>query len=320
MNYRFPENTISPTGKYEIIYGYKEEFGMGGPCAGSIYLAEKDKPPMFIQGMCYEDIRFADDESCFYFLHLNINRQIQVMQYLFESNTLKLFYDVFEIAAFGSTKTQFGYSVNGKNWIPTENRYNEGLIICDTNDENVETKTIISPKINIIPNDGIEIISIGEERTSVNKRVKGFTAYEGRKIDYYTEFGFHVHYDDENLVEAIEIMIDMQGVFELYDKNPHTIEISEMVEILKSKNNGETNPIDEPEDYMFLELSLGIFRGSTPEKYQLFIEQYKKEEPENFKNGTPEWMLEEFEKTKHFQTILIGKKDYFRNPIYFVKE
>jgi hypothetical protein len=320
MNYRFPENSVSPSGNYEIIFGYKEEFGMGGPYAGSIYLAFKDKPPMFIHSMCYGDLRWTDDESCFYFLHLNIDRKIQVMQFLIETNELKLFFDIFEIAELETTSTKYGYSVNGKNWIPTENRYNEGLIICDTNDENVETKTIISPKINIIPKDGIEIISIGDERSFVNKRVKGFTTYEGGKIDYYTNYGFHIHYDENNLVEAIEIMLDMQGVFELYGKNPHTTEIEEMVEILKAKNNGETNPIDEPEDYMFLELSLGIFRGSTPEEFEKYIEETKKENPEDFKNGTPEWMLEDLEKTKHFQTLLIGNKDYFRNPVYFVKE
>ena len=226
---------------------------------------------------------------------------------------------MFETAEFETTSTKWGYTVNGKNWIPKENKYNEGLIICDTNDENIEAQTIISPKIRIIPNDGIEIISLGEKRTSVNKRVKGFTTYEGQKIDYYTEFGFHVHYDDQDLVEAIEIMFDMQGVFELYGKNPHTTEIGEMVEILKAKNNRETNPIDEPEDYMFLELSLGIFRGTTPEKFEKYIEEAKAENPNDFLNGIPEWMLEDLEKAKYFQTVLIGKKDYFKDPVYYEK-
>jgi hypothetical protein len=316
MNNRIPENTLSPTGKYEIIYGYKDEFGMGGPYAGSIYLAESGKPPMFIHAMCYGDLRWADDESCFYFLLLK-NRKLHVMQFLIETNELKLFYDTYQMAKL-ETVSKHGYTVNGKNWVESANAYNEGLVICDTNDKNIETKTVLSPKIIIIPNDGIEIISFGDERSFVNKRVKGFTTYE--KTDYYTTYGFHVHYDDNNLVEAIEIMFDMQGVFELYDKNPHTTEISEMVEILKAKNNGETNPIDEPEGYMFLELSLGIFRGSTPEKFQIYIEQTKAENPDDFKNGTPEWMLEDLEKTKHFQNLLIGKKDYFRNPIYLIKE
>jgi hypothetical protein len=251
MNFRYPENTISPTGKYEIIYGYKEEFGMGGPYAGSIYLAEIGKPPMLIHSMCYGDLHWADDESCFYFLVLK-NRKLQVMQFLTETNELKLFYDIFDYAEFETTTTKHGYTVNGKNWVESTNAYNEGLIICDTNDENVETKTIISPKIIIIPKDGIEIISLGEERKSVNERVKGFETYENSKIDYYTNYGFHVHYDDKNVVEAIEIMFDMQGVFELYDKNPHTTEISEMVEILKAKNNGETNPIVDHVYFIFL--------------------------------------------------------------------
>jgi hypothetical protein len=318
MNYRFPENSVSPSGNYEIIFGYKEEFGMGGPYACTIYLAFKDKPPMFIHGMCYGDLRWGDDESCFYFFIL-INRKLKAMQFLLETNELKVFKDIFDYAEFESVN-KHGYTVNCKNWVESANAYNEGLIICDTNYENVETKTIISPKINIIPKDGIEIISLGDERTFVNNRVKGFTAYEGRKIDYYTEFGFHIHYDENDLVEAIEIMFDMQGVFELYEKNPATTEIAEMVEILKAKNNGETNPIDEPEDYMFLELSLGIFRGSTPEKFEKYIEQTKAENPDDFKNGTPEWMLEDLEKTKHFQTCLIGNKDYFRDPVYYVKE
>jgi hypothetical protein len=320
MNFRFPENTVSPNGTYEIIYGYKEEFGMGGPYAGSIYLAFKDKPPMFIHNMCYGDLRWADDESCFYFFCLE-NRKLKAMQFLIALNELKMFIDIFDYAEFETTATKHGYSVNCKNWVKSANAYNEGLIICDTKDKNVEINIVLSPKINIIPKEGIEIISIGDEKEFVEKRVKGFSDNGNtQNMTYYTTYGFHITYDDKNLVESIEIMFDMHGVFELYGKNPYTTEIHEMVEILKAKNNGETNPIQEPEDYMFLELSLGIFRGSTPEKYQLFIEQYKKEEPENFKNGTPEWMLEEYEKTKNFQTLLIGKKDYFRNPIYFIKE
>jgi hypothetical protein len=37
-----------------------------------------------------------------------------------------------------------GYSVNGKNWIDHQNRYNKGLIICNNNDENIETKWVLN--------------------------------------------------------------------------------------------------------------------------------------------------------------------------------
>ena len=133
----------SPSGKYKIIYGETFEFGHGGPYAQDIYLKLKSKAKVFISEKCYGDVIFADDESCIYFLYLTVDRMIQIMQFDLESNTLKLFVDTFTMATFESTKTKYAYSINGKNWIEAENKYNEGLIICDANDENVARKTII---------------------------------------------------------------------------------------------------------------------------------------------------------------------------------
>jgi hypothetical protein len=69
---------------------------------------------------------------------------IQIMQFDFESHTLRMFVDTFTMAQFESVATKYAYAINGKNWIETENRYDEGLIICDTNDENVLSKKIIA--------------------------------------------------------------------------------------------------------------------------------------------------------------------------------
>ena len=319
MHGTYKPNTISPSGNYEIIYGETHEYGMGGPYASSIYLKQKDKAPFFIENMCYGDLRFADDESCFYFLHLNSDRKIQVMQFLFDTNELKLFYDEFAIAEFETTSTKFGYSVNGKNWIAAENKYNEGLIICDTNDENVQSKKIIEPVIRILPTHGIEIITFFMDRKMVNARL-GAPELPNQQIDYYTNHGYHIHYNEKDVVTFIEIMGDMQSKFELYDQNPFTANTDELVKLLTEKNIGEINGIEAPADYIFVELGLGVFRSSTPEQYQAYIEEAKKDEPENFVNGIPEEMLEDLEKTKHFQTIALGDKDYFRDPIYFTKE
>jgi hypothetical protein len=140
------QSIVSPSGKYKIIYGETHEYGMGGPYAQDIYLKPKGKDMVFISEKCYGDALFSDDESCIYFLYLNIDRKIQVMQFDFESSTLKLFADTFTMATFETTKTKYAYSINGKNWIEEENRYNEGLILCDTNVENVLRKTIIELK------------------------------------------------------------------------------------------------------------------------------------------------------------------------------
>jgi uncharacterized protein YlbG (UPF0298 family) len=133
----------SLSGKFKIIYGETFEFGHGGPYAQDIFLILKGKPKVFISEKCYGDAVFAEDESCFYFLYLNMDRMIQIMQFDFEISTLKIFKDTYTMAQFESVKTKYAYNINGKNWIEAENRYNEGLIICDTNDENVERKTII---------------------------------------------------------------------------------------------------------------------------------------------------------------------------------
>ncbi len=319
MHGTYKPNTKSPSGNYEVIYGETHEYGMGGPYASSIYLKQKDRAPFFIENMCFGDLRFADDESCFYFLHLNLKRQIQVMQYLFETNELKLFSDLFELAEFEATSNKYCYSVNGKNWVPKSNHYNEGLIICDTNDSSVESIKVIEPLIRILPTHGIEIATFFMDRKTVHERL-GEPELPNQAIAYYTHFGYHIHFNEKDVVTFIEIMGDMQSKFQLYDKDPFTTEIEEMVALLNEKNNGEVNLISAPKSYMYLELGLGIFRASTPEKYLLFIEQYKKDEPENFVNGTPEWMQEELEKTKHFQTIGLGDSAYFRDPIYFVKE
>jgi hypothetical protein len=136
-------NIESPTGKYTIMFGEVEENSMGGAYAADIYLKENYKPPFLISIRCYGDVRWTADDSSFFFLYLNGDRKIQVMQYIIESRTLKLFYDIFEMAEFENVNNH-GYSVNGRNWIEHQNRYNEGLVICDTNMENVEKLIVIN--------------------------------------------------------------------------------------------------------------------------------------------------------------------------------
>ncbi len=144
MHGAIKKSIFSPSGKYEISFGESHEFGMGGPYASDVFLSANKSNPMLICYMCYGDVHFTDDESAFYFMFLNLNRKLQVMQFEIENNTLKLFNDIYDYAEFETTCTKYSYSVNGKNWCEPENKYNEGLIICDTNEENIEWKKIIN--------------------------------------------------------------------------------------------------------------------------------------------------------------------------------
>jgi hypothetical protein len=119
------------------MFGEVTEYSMGGCYAADIYLKKYGEQPFLISTKCYGDVRWTDDSGSFFFLFLNVDRKIQVMQYVIETKTLKLFKDTFIMAEFENVNNH-GYTVNGKNWIETENRYNEGLIICDTNAENIQ--------------------------------------------------------------------------------------------------------------------------------------------------------------------------------------
>jgi hypothetical protein len=319
MEGAYKQNIQFPNGKYEIIHGITHEYGMGGPYASTIYLKPKEEAPFFISDMVFGDVLIADDESCFYFLFLNTQRKLQVAQYELESNTLKFFKNIFDYAELEAASTKYGYSVNGKNWIEGENRYNEGLIFCETNEISTQTQHIVKPYIKILPNQGFDFITFYDDRKLVNERLKDAISFPDGKIDYFTKHGYHIHYNDNDIVEFIEIMGDMDSTFELYGKNPFETDVNEIIDLLRSKNNGEENLIQAPTSYMFLELGLGIFRSSTPENYIKYIEQTKIEQPDDFAHGTPEWMLEGLEKTKRFQTIGLGNNKYFRHPIYFSK-
>jgi hypothetical protein len=130
------------SGKFKIIYGETIEYGMGGPYAHDIYIKLKGKSKILISEKCYGDAIFAQDESCIYFLYLNNERKIQVAQFDFECTTLNLFKDTFDMASFESAKTKYTYAIIGKTWIASDNKYSEGMIICDTKDKNIERKTI----------------------------------------------------------------------------------------------------------------------------------------------------------------------------------
>jgi hypothetical protein len=77
MEGTFKPNTISPSGMYEITFGETHEYGMGGPHASEIYLSTNGNKPILISNMCFGDIRFTDDESAFYFMFLNLKRNLQ---------------------------------------------------------------------------------------------------------------------------------------------------------------------------------------------------------------------------------------------------
>jgi hypothetical protein len=313
----YKPNTIAPDDSHEIIYGENHEYGMGGPYASSVNLQQKNCAPFFICDGCYGPALWNSSASAFCFLVLNVDRKIQIMLYEIGSKKLTRFASAFGIAEINTFKSDT-VQIYFKSWSDEKNSYIDGTIDFNITTELVEKREIVSPKIRIQPTLGIDIISFYDDRETVQKRIKGGTKADGTAIDYYTSYGFHVHYDKvTNLVCFIEIMYDMQAVFDLYDKNPFHAPVEEMVALLTEKNGADINKLQSPRSYIFLDISLGIFRNSTPEQMDDYLEKAKVETPDYFVDGKPqEWLQIDIDKAKHFQTIGLGNKDYFKDPIY----
>ncbi len=306
----------SPNGTHQFVFGEVQEYSMGGAYACPCYVSIADSHPRLLHNMCAGFPLWSLENAKIYFpiwsySKENYRRQ-QIACYDISSNKLSIFEQMF------STISLKSLTENKLEFIESE-LFNPKKITFDLSSEKIAETSEIPHKIIIYPTGGIGFINLGDDKKYVREKVLNPEFFEGTPIDYYTKLGFHVHYDKDEKVEFIEMMGDMQSVFELYEKNPFTADVDEMVKILSDKNGTEINLIEAPASYMFLDLSLGIFRSSTPEKMLQYIEECRKDDPENFKNGTPEWLLQDLEKSKHFATLSIGKKDYFRNEVYFVK-
>jgi hypothetical protein len=138
------QDIISPSGKYTIQFGEVQEYSMGGAYACPIYLVEDNKPPFLICSTYCGDVRFTEDEHSFYFLYQNIDRNVQVMQYIINVRVLKTFKDVYQSAEFENVHFH-GYSVHINRYVTKTKQLYEGFDICDTNPESVQTKQIIIP-------------------------------------------------------------------------------------------------------------------------------------------------------------------------------
>jgi hypothetical protein len=307
---------FSPDGERQFIFGEVQEYSMGGAYACPCYVSIADSHPRLLHNMCAGFPLWTSDNAKIYFPVWTLSKENYRLQrlacYEISSNKLSVFEQMF------STISLQTLSENKLEFIESE-LFNPKKITFDLSSEKIAETTEIAHKIIIYPTEGIGFINLGDTKKYVREKVLNQQFFEGTPIDYCTTLGFHVHYDNDEKVEFIEIMGDMQSVFELYEKNPFTADVDEMVKVLTDKNGTEINLIEAPTSYKFLDLSLGIFRNSTPENMLKYIEQSRLEEPEAFKSGTPEWMLEDLEKAKHFQTIGLGNQDYFRNEVYFIK-
>jgi hypothetical protein len=163
-------------------------------------------------------------------------------------------------------------------------------------------------KFIVEPLKGIGVINLGDVKSDVHSAL-GKTDTTGNDPDYYFENCLQVHYDKDNKVEFIEFCTGGPIEIEVFGANPFQLLANDLVNLLKEKNGPVFNKREAPFSYAFKTLSIGIFRESSEEDILESIEECKKEG--TYKENE-DWLLEDLEKFKYFQTLGIGVKGYYR--------
>lgn len=128
---------------------------------------------------------------------------------------------------------------------------------------------------------------------------------------FYEVYELRVDYDKHDTIEFIEFIygpFPKRIQLSLYGIDPFRKEADDLIEILSSHNSGKVDESEAPNCYAFENISMGIWRQSTPAVVQEEIERKK---AANRYEVNKKWLEEELEKSKHFWTIGIGRQGYY---------
>lgn len=114
----------------------------------------------------------------------------------------------------------------------------------------------------------------------------------------------------ENKVDFIEFLGGHDGILKpiIYGVSAFDTRAEELVEILKEKNNGEICDNERGYSYQFYNISIGIYRETTPEEIAEMIN-----EATSFGNPMSSEEIEsESKKASYFATIGAGAEGYYQ--------
>ena len=137
----------------------------------------------------------------------------------------------------------------------------------------------------------------------------------GRKIGnryYYCNGEAAIDYN-ENKVEFIEFLGGSDGAYQpmIYGVSVFGTTAEELIEILKTKNNGKICDKEDGHCYRFSDIGIGLYREATPKEISEMIE-----EAVAFGNPMSSDEIEyETKSANHFATVGVGMAGYYRNEI-----
>lgn len=160
---------------------------------------------------------------------------------------------------------------------------------------------------------GVGYVAFGQTVQQV-KQLLGDPSHTYDKELFYDELELRIDLNDEGCVAFIECIYGPfceKTIPLMYGERPFELPGEALVALLTEKNNGTIDDAEAEYCYSFVNISVGIYRGSTPADVLESIEEVKAE-------GTYEedldWLQDDLRKANHFWTIGIGEKGYYSSP------
>lgn len=167
-------------------------------------------------------------------------------------------------------------------------------------------------KIIVKPLEGIywegQSICLGEARSSVEDTLKSFQ-HEGYS-DYGFQMDLRIDFDEKDCVEFIEFIGGRESRIRpfIYDTFAFEVPAEELFEVLKIHNEGTIDDSEKEYCYGFMNISVGIYRESTPKALAEFIKEMQEDGIDIEHN---ENVAIEREKASYWATLGIGCKNYY---------
>lgn len=151
-------------------------------------------------------------------------------------------------------------------------------------------------------------IYLGMEQSAVES-VIGKGELVGKRYYYYNS-EMAIDYNDHQMVEFIEFLGGIDGNVQpkIYEKYAFKTKADDLFNILCQNNCGDIDDNENGYSYSFLNISVGIYRSSTPENVQEMITEAEE-------NGEPmetEEIEYEMKQANYWSTIGIGTEAYYR--------
>ncbi|KIR03832.1 hypothetical protein P261_02647 [Lachnospiraceae bacterium TWA4] len=139
--------------------------------------------------------------------------------------------------------------------------------------------------------------------------VGNYFSHEKNRVYYFND-EMRIDYGLDETVEFIEFLYGIDGELQpiLNGKEIFQMDANQLFDMLSDINNGEIDDSEGPFAYAFLEISVGVYRESTPED----IEDLRAKSEEDGNPMSQEEFEEEMRRANHWMTFGIGVKDYYR--------